>query len=73
MAIKGYNVLPDDVQAYIRNQINWAWSTKTTYENPIQYWERLGHKTGFDSPGYNQIRKRMEDILAKKSSKPYEE
>lgn len=73
MAIRGYNVLPEDAQDYIKAQINWAWSTKTTYENPIKYWERLGHKTGIDALSFNQIRARLEDSFPKKSSKPYEE
>lgn len=72
-AVEGYNVLPEDAQDYIKAQINWAWSTKTTYENPIKYWERIGHKTGIDALSFNQIRARLEDSFPKKSSKPYEE
>lgn len=73
MHIKGYNALPEDAQKYIETQINWAWSATTTYENPIQYWERLGHRTGLDSPSYNKIRSQIENSLPQKSSKPYEE
>lgn len=73
MRIEGYNTLPEDAQNYIKAQINWAWSTRTTYENPIRYWERLGHKKGIDTLGFDQIRARLEDSFPKKSSKPYEE
>lgn len=72
--IQGYNELPDSVQRYIKIHINWAWSGKTTYENPISYWERLGHKTPFGkSETFHDIHKKLTEIRPKGFLKPYEE
>jgi hypothetical protein len=72
--IRGYNELPDSVQQYIKVQINWAWLEKTTYENPISYWKRLGHKTPFGKrETFHSIYKKLLEMFPKGFSKPYED
>lgn len=72
--IEGYNELPSDAQQYIVTHVNWAWSEKTTYENPILYWKRLGHKSPFGKPkSFQDIHNDILARLPKEFTKPYEE
>ena len=72
--IQGYNELPDSIQQYIKANINWAWSERTTYENPISYWKRLGHRTPFGKrETFHSIHKKLTEMWPKGFSKPYEE
>ncbi len=72
--IEGYHELPSTVQTYIRLQMNGAWSGRTTYENPISYWERLGHRSLFSNKmSFESIRDNLIDLWPKEFAKPYEE
>lgn len=72
--IKGYNTLPENIQSYIKTQIDFAWKKCTKFENPIKYWERLGHKSLFGiSRTFESLSKDLINLFPHKFVKPYEE
>lgn len=72
--IEGYNELPPDIIKYIRSQIDFAWSKRTTLEHPFKYWERLGHRSPFGKPKtFKQIHEELLSKWPKHFAKPYEE
>jgi len=72
--IEGYHELPAEIVGYIRKQVDFAWSERTTLEHPFRYWERLGHKSPFGkAKTFKEIRGELLDRWPKQFTKPYEE
>lgn len=72
--IEGYNELPAEIVRFIKEQVDFAWSDRTTLEHPFHYWERLGHKTPFGkAKSFGDIYKEILGNWPKKFAKPYEE
>ncbi|WP_051273580.1 SIR2 family NAD-dependent protein deacylase [Desulfotruncus alcoholivorax] len=73
---KDLNELSKEEQRYVKEQLDYAWEGKTTYEHPLKRQNRI-RKAGYQFPGfakdYDSIMKSMMSSLPKEFTTPYEE
>lgn len=71
-----YNELSEDERKYVKEQLDYAWKTQTTYEHPLKRQKRLlelGHPIPRSGRNFDSIMESMMSSLPKTFRAPYEE